>query len=376
MPPRADTPPQANSNLGLVLALALCIILAMRVLLPRIAEFLNQRFDPWAPRSKTVTESAEQLREDEAFARFTARFGTGAPEPRGGAEGVRSTESSEDVQLPGPPGAAANPLRDFLAAAPENLERLRALLQDIVRAPNDAMQRTLVLRLRGELQRLAGLADVREVLPVWQLTYALECLAWHLSEKTERVTASTLRTIAAGLDIVEKLCQAGVRSDLCGNPPIRLLAVDDELFSRRAIALALKQGVAQPDLAESAAEALALAEKQPYDVIFLDVEMPGMDGYELCKRIRATPTNATTPVVFVTLHSKFDERAKSIMAGGSDLIAKPFLLFELTVKALTVALARRLEQPRPQQTAGESADPASQAVSVAATPVTPAPVCS
>jgi DNA-binding response OmpR family regulator len=78
-----------------------------------------------------------------------------------------------------------------------------------------------------------------------------------------------------------------------------------------------------------------------YDVIFLDVEMPGMDGFEVCSRIRTTVANRTTPVVFVTRHSDFGSRAKSSLSGGRDLIGKPFLTFELALKALTIVIQRR-----------------------------------
>jgi CheY-like chemotaxis protein len=89
--------------------------------------------------------------------------------------------------------------------------------------------------------------------------------------------------------------------------------------------------------------ALILASQHAYDVIFLDVQMPGMDGFELCSKIHETLLNRSTPVVFVTSQSDFGGRAQSILSGGSDLMAKPFLTFEITVKALTFILRGRLQ---------------------------------
>jgi DNA-binding response OmpR family regulator len=68
-----------------------------------------------------------------------------------------------------------------------------------------------------------------------------------------------------------------------------------------------------------------------------------MDGFELCTRIHATTANRTTPVVFVTRHTDFDVRAKSSLTGARDLIGKPFLTFEVALKALTLVLRRRLQ---------------------------------
>jgi CheY-like chemotaxis protein len=102
-----------------------------------------------------------------------------------------------------------------------------------------------------------------------------------------------------------------------------------------------------PDSAPDGQGALALATERPYDVIFLDVEMPGMDGFELCKKIRQTTPNRTTPVVFVTRHSDFDSRARTAMAGGNELIGKPFLALEIAVKALSLVLASRQRRNTP-----------------------------
>ena len=81
-------------------------------------------------------------------------------------------------------------------------------------------------------------------------------------------------------------------------------------------------------------EALKLLTDKPFDLVFLDVDMPGMTGFELCAKLRKMPQHKKTPVLFVTALSDFDSRTSSTMAGGNDFIAKPFLFIELTVKAL------------------------------------------
>jgi DNA-binding response OmpR family regulator len=72
--------------------------------------------------------------------------------------------------------------------------------------------------------------------------------------------------------------------------------------------------------------------------------MPGLNGLDLCARIRKMATNRSTPVVFVTGHSDFATWAKSSLSGGNDFIAKPFLSVELALKAL-VWLFRSRVQP-------------------------------
>jgi CheY-like chemotaxis protein len=148
--------------------------------------------------------------------------------------------------------------------------------------------------------------------------------------------------------LLEKLCKPGLRADLAFNPSPRFLSVDDNPVCRLALSSALKQAFSAPDQAESGEAALALVEKQAYDIIFLDVEMPGMNGFEVCTEIHRTQLNADTPVVFVTAHSDFESRAKAAESSGQDFIAKPFLPCELTLKALTILVRRRIPSPTSQ----------------------------
>jgi CheY-like chemotaxis protein len=191
------------------------------------------------------------------------------------------------------------------------------------------------------LKQMAGRPGV---LPVWQLAAALEGLVKQLSERDQTVTPSTLRTVANAVDLLEGLSVPGIESELITNPPLRLLAVDDDALSRHAVSFALKKALNKPDLAENGEAAMALVSHIVYDAIFLDVQMPGMDGFETCTKIHGTELNGETPVVFVTCQSDFDARAKSTLSGGNDLIGKPFLTFEITVKALTLAFRGRLNR--------------------------------
>jgi CheY-like chemotaxis protein len=103
----------------------------------------------------------------------------------------------------------------------------------------------------------------------------------------------------------------------------------------------------RPKGTEDPASALQMLKEKHCDLVLLDIEMPGMDGFELCKRMRALPGYQRTPVIYVTAHSDFEYRAKSVLSGGNDLIAKPVFPIELAVKAVTHLLKSRLAEPSP-----------------------------
>ena len=84
-----------------------------------------------------------------------------------------------------------------------------------------------------------------------------------------------------------------------------------------------------------------------YDLILLDIEMPGMNGFELCNRLRALPGYRGITVIYITGDSDFESRAKSVLSGGNDLIAKPVFPMELGVKAVTHLLKSQLADRKP-----------------------------
>jgi CheY-like chemotaxis protein len=368
-PPSAAPPGSRAADLALAVALLLGGILLVRKLAPSVAGLVNERFNPWVPSASAANGSLRGLAEEKSFSAFLTEFRIGPQAPPMSAPASRPAQEADLAgELAESPSPEANPLQRFLASAPKQVQGLRKLLQEIGRAQGEAAQHGMLNELGAEMRRLKGMAGLPELLPAWQMACALDWLVKQLTEKASRVTPSTLRTVANGVDLLKELCRPGLRADLCTNPPIQLLAVDDDAVSRHALSLALKNGVSPPDLAEDGPAALALAAKQSYDVIFLDVQMPGMDGFEVCSRVHDTALNRATPVVFVTMHSDFNARAKSTLCGGNDLIAKPFLAFEITVKALTLALRARLIA---DYSITEGSDPTTLADEVAVVPPSP-----
>src|SRR5262249_48519824 len=167
-----------------------------------------------------------------------------------------------------------------------------------------------------------------------QMSDALEALLKELYEKPKNLNASAMRTVASGVDFLAILFKTALDPKKQNIPAANILVVDDEAISRRAITYALEKAKLKCLGAEDPNAAFDLLSKQHFDLVFLDVDMPGMNGFELCTKLRALPAYKKTPVVFVTSLNDFESRANSTMSGGNDFIAKPFLFMELAVKAL------------------------------------------
>ena len=121
-----------------------------------------------------------------------------------------------------------------------------------------------------------------------------------------------------------------------------VLAVDDDPGALEALAEALSTLQFRVWGATDGRSALALAQRHQPDVILLDVMMPGMDGYEVCSRLKQDPDTRLIPVVFLTGHGSREARIHGLEAGATDFLSKPCDLVELEVRVRNLVDFRRL----------------------------------
>ena len=113
--------------------------------------------------------------------------------------------------------------------------------------------------------------------------------------------------------------------------PYVVLAVDDEPFNLEILEEILSEGY-EFHSAMSGPECLEVVGQLQPSVILLDVSMPNMDGYEVCRRLKNNPESQDIPVMFVSARGALDERIEGYDAGGEDYIVKPFAREELEAK--------------------------------------------
>ncbi|MBW7896459.1 MAG: hybrid sensor histidine kinase/response regulator [Opitutaceae bacterium] len=122
----------------------------------------------------------------------------------------------------------------------------------------------------------------------------------------------------------------------------RVLVVDDDYRNRELLRAALEPFNYTVVDAAGGEEALALLGSVRPDVVLLDVAMPGMDGMEVCRRIRSDAHGASLPVIMVTAHVEREERLAGIAAGANDYLTKPVDLEDLTLRVRNAVAVKRL----------------------------------
>ncbi len=123
----------------------------------------------------------------------------------------------------------------------------------------------------------------------------------------------------------------------------RVLVVDDIELNVKVLKAKLTAEYFDVSSAMSGEEALELIERQPPDIVLLDVMMPGLDGIEVCRRIRANPNTAQLPVVMVTALSEPVDRVRGLEAGADDFLTKPIDDVALLARVRTLVRLKTME---------------------------------
>ncbi len=122
-----------------------------------------------------------------------------------------------------------------------------------------------------------------------------------------------------------------------------ILVIDDEADIVELVAYNLKKEGFEVDTAHDGEEGLKKIDSKKYDLIFLDLMLPGIQGIELCKRIRNTSETSRIPVIMLTAKGEEIDKIIGLEVGADDYITKPFSPRELVARAK--AILRRAEQP-------------------------------
>lgn len=116
----------------------------------------------------------------------------------------------------------------------------------------------------------------------------------------------------------------------------RILIVEDNEDNRRLLGIYLRREGYEVVEVGSGAEALEKALAEPFDLICSDVQMPRIDGYELCRRLKQNPETEQTPILLITaVHTSLEDTLEGLQVGANDYISRPFRQSELLARVKT-----------------------------------------
>jgi two-component system alkaline phosphatase synthesis response regulator PhoP/two-component system response regulator RpaA len=130
-------------------------------------------------------------------------------------------------------------------------------------------------------------------------------------------------------------------------PQAHILVIDDEALVAGSIERTLRANGFAVTVANSGVEGLNAARRHSPDLVVLDMVMPGMDGLEVCRQLRADPLLNDVPVLFLTARGKPEDKVLGLRAGADDYLTKPFNIDEFILRILAI-LRRRIPKAPPE----------------------------
>jgi len=144
---------------------------------------------------------------------------------------------------------------------------------------------------------------------------------------------------------------------------VNILVIEDDEIVARTIERSLRGHEFRVTIANSGVEGLKVARRQQTDLVILDIIMPGMDGYTVCREMRADPILKELPILFLTAKAKDEDKIAGFLAGADDYLSKPFNIDELILRIRAV-LRRVKTHPRMEEAAEMVQSVAAPAVAV------------
>ncbi|MBN1641112.1 MAG: SpoIIE family protein phosphatase [Anaerolineae bacterium] len=134
-------------------------------------------------------------------------------------------------------------------------------------------------------------------------------------------------------------------SDLQADAPRgNVLIVDDTPANLRLLSQMLAERGYRVRPVPDGALALAAVQAEPPDLILLDIRMPGIDGYQVCERLKADPQARDIPVIFISALDAIEDKVRAFTVGGADYVTKPFQVEEVLARVGTHLALRRLQR--------------------------------
>jgi len=116
----------------------------------------------------------------------------------------------------------------------------------------------------------------------------------------------------------------------------QILIIEDDNIVARTVERCLRGGEFHVSVANTGVEGLQISRRQPPDMVILDVIMPGMDGYAVCREMRSDPMLKDVPILFLTAKAKEEDRITGFLAGADDYLSKPFNVDELLLRVRAI----------------------------------------
>ena len=191
-------------------------------------------------------------------------------------------------------------------------------------------------------QALADQAGTDEAKVLHRVSTSLASMLHELYLMPEQMTPSAIETVDEAIGFLASIEKRENLDEVVNLDTARVYIVDDDPGVCETVASAIRAVGLAVQTTQLPGEALGELARNSYDLLVLDVQLPELNGFELCSHIRTMELHTDTPIVFLSGDGSMENRVQSSMRGGNDFISKPFNFHEMGLKILVRILRRQL----------------------------------
>ncbi len=258
--------------------------------------------------------------------------------------------------------------KQMLEDAPADIACIREHCQAFVKTAGSPEGTEPLNALYQQVRFLCTRASLSDCPKIAHLLSALEAMLFEIISEKSLPSKTLLQTIVQALDCLGRLFQNGDIRSAEGIHKAKVLVVDDDPICNFANAATMKRAKIEVTSMQMPLAALERAQTELFNIVLLDIEMPGLNGFELCEKIRLLPQYQKTPIIFVTSHGEFQNRAQAVLSGGNDVIAKPIFPMELVLKTILHLIESAPGRPIKLPAAAGTPSAAASAVAIPSDP--------
>jgi len=224
-------------------------------------------------------------------------------------------------------------LQAFLKRVPALMAGMRATLARFIECPTGQVRLSHLIDLQDKARAFSVSCSMAGLPNIQHSAGILERLAEEVCEKPALITSSVIHTLAQGIDLVAWQLKHTANPALDTIGCALILVLEDNEISWLAICSSLSMARFHPIVVCDEITTSRILEKNPLDLVVLDLDAAHVNGFELCERMRHAETNKDTPVIFLASSIDLEMKSKIALCGASELVMKPFLFNELALKA-------------------------------------------
>jgi len=252
--------------------------------------------------------------------------------PTAGSEAKPGTEFKAQV------------LQLFVNHSATAMQAITTLATAFVTDEGSSEQLTQLNELFHKVHSITANAAIAGCVAVAHFASTFEAFLKELQHKPKFINPSTLRTVANSVNFLAVLLDQAAQPAPAAAPSPAILVVDTDPVSAQTVELALAKAELPITTLENPNEVLRVLGETRYDLVVIALDMASINGIELFTRLRTLTNHANTPVLLISTLNELDNHVGLITGAETDIIARPFLLMELTVKAVMHLQRRQMLQ--------------------------------